>query len=204
MLEALSTPELGEDLLLLVVQFRRNDPRDRLADHLLWRVAEDAGRPGVPRGDPPLQGLADDRIVGRGDNRRQARRVDLRLRALGHIDQQVDRADHLARGIAQRGRMGQKGHARAIRPLGDGLDPPQRPALPQRPRHRAFVIWHWPTIGPIEAPGSAPSRDAELWPISPERGSGLVIEGDAAVWIGRVNGDGQGLKQISAGDHGAF
>ena len=83
MLDPLAAAELGQDLVLLVLQLGRDDLRDRLADHLVGLVAEDPLGAGVPRGDDALQRLADDRVVRRDDDRRQARRVDLRCAALG-------------------------------------------------------------------------------------------------------------------------
>src|SRR5262249_13319665 len=52
-----------EDLLLLPVQFGRDDPQDRLADHLARVVTEDARRARVPRGDAAIDGLTDDGVV---------------------------------------------------------------------------------------------------------------------------------------------
>ena len=44
MLDAFASLQPREDLLLLAVQFGRDDPQDRLADHLARVVTEDAPR----------------------------------------------------------------------------------------------------------------------------------------------------------------
>ena len=62
-----------EDLRHLLAPFRRHDQMDGLADGFLRGIAEQALRALVPRGDAAFQRLADDRIVGRGDDRRQER-----------------------------------------------------------------------------------------------------------------------------------
>ena len=53
-------------------------------------------------------------------------------------------------------------------------------------------------IGPIELPGAAELALADLGPASPERGRGLVVEGDAALGVGRIDGGRQGLEQLRA------
>ena len=62
-----------QDLRHLLASFRRHDQDDRLADGLVRRIAEQALRALAPRGDAAIQRLLHDRVVGRGDNRRQQR-----------------------------------------------------------------------------------------------------------------------------------
>jgi hypothetical protein len=51
----------------LIPTFIDAETRDRLADHLVGAIAEQALGPGVPTRDHAVHGLADDRVVGRGD-----------------------------------------------------------------------------------------------------------------------------------------
>ena len=55
------------------------------ADRLRRRVAVDALRGRVPAGDRPLKRLADDRVIGRFDDRRQMSDLRLRELALGDV-----------------------------------------------------------------------------------------------------------------------
>src|SRR5262245_66101378 len=59
MLDAFASLQLREDLLFLAVQFGRDDPQNRLSDHLARVVTEDARRAGVPRGAAAIEPLAD-------------------------------------------------------------------------------------------------------------------------------------------------
>ena len=58
---------------LLVQPLRRDDQGDGLADGLRGGVAEEPLGPGVPRPDDAVEGLADDRVLGRLDDGRQPR-----------------------------------------------------------------------------------------------------------------------------------
>ena len=65
---------------MICVLFRdailRNDERDMAAHRLLRGVAEQALGGGVPALDDSVERLADDRIVGRLDDRREETRVE--------------------------------------------------------------------------------------------------------------------------------
>jgi hypothetical protein len=61
-LDALAACEPLEYPLLFVPELLRNDDRDRLADHLLRRVAEQPPRTAVPRRDASVERFADDRV----------------------------------------------------------------------------------------------------------------------------------------------
>ncbi len=152
MLDAFASLQPRQDLLLLVMQFGRNEAKDRLADHLARLVAEDARGAGVPRGDAALDGLADDRVVRGNDDRRQSRRFQVRVMPLGHVHQQVDGADEPPGGVAQRRRIGHEPHPRAIGPFGDGLYAAHLPALLEGDRHRALVMRERPAVRPIQPP----------------------------------------------------
>src|ERR1700721_1661537 len=58
-------PQPGQDVLLLGLELGRYDAGDRLADHLARFVAEDARGRGVPRHDPTVEALADNRVARR-------------------------------------------------------------------------------------------------------------------------------------------
>ena len=77
---------------------RRHENRDRLADDLLRRVAEDPLRAGVPGGDDAVQIFADDRVVGRFDYGGELRCSLLGLLALADVarERQVERLAALA------------------------------------------------------------------------------------------------------------
>ena len=64
-LDALAAPKPSEDVLLFPVQFRRDNPGDRLPYHFVGLVSENCGRTGIPRRDDAIQGLADDGVIGR-------------------------------------------------------------------------------------------------------------------------------------------
>ena len=68
MVDALAAPDLVENLRLFVQMIVRDQDRDRLADHFLGGVAEQALGADVPAHDDPVQVLADDRVVGRFDD----------------------------------------------------------------------------------------------------------------------------------------
>src|SRR5262249_12887450 len=106
MVDAFAALQPREDLPLLAVQFRRDNAKDRLADHLARLVAEDPRRARVPRGDAALDGFADDGVVGGYHDGRQARRLKFRVVLLGDVHQEVDGADEPPGGITQRGRIG--------------------------------------------------------------------------------------------------
>ena len=73
MLDPFTTANPLQDRSLLVLPFSGNDQMDRLANRLLGLVAEEPLGPGIPGEDPPLERLADDRILRRLNNRGQKR-----------------------------------------------------------------------------------------------------------------------------------
>src|SRR5690242_16220234 len=85
--------ELLEDVGFLVALVLRNDPRDRLADHLGFRVAEEIFGAAVPARDGAVESPADDRVVRRGDDRSELRLG--RLRPLSLLDVFDDRDEIL-------------------------------------------------------------------------------------------------------------
>src|SRR5436190_17413841 len=81
MVDLLATPDVADDVVFLGLSLRRDDAPDRLADHLLGGEAEQPLRPRVPRGDDAVQRLADDGVVARLDDRREA--LGLKMQDLG-------------------------------------------------------------------------------------------------------------------------
>ncbi len=69
----LTPKQPGLDRGLLTLAARRQEEGDRAAHHFRHGVAEEAFGAGVPRVDIAAEILADDRIVGRLDDRRQRR-----------------------------------------------------------------------------------------------------------------------------------
>ena len=84
--DALARAQPRQDHLLLARALRRNDHEDRLADRLVGGIAEQPLGALVPGEDPTVQRLADDRVVGRIDDRGEARLDFVRLRAVARVD----------------------------------------------------------------------------------------------------------------------
>ena len=77
--------------------------RDRLADHLLGAVAEDALGALVPARDDAGERLADDGIVGRVDDRGRVGVRLLRAPAFGDVRHHADRAERPTGGVTDDG-----------------------------------------------------------------------------------------------------
>ena len=78
MADPVTGPDAGEHGGLFVLMIRRDQHEERLADCLRRSVAGDALGSVVPRGDGAVERLADDRVVGGLDDRRQQRRGGMR------------------------------------------------------------------------------------------------------------------------------
>ena len=115
----------------------------------------------------------------------------------GDINQHIYRTDQAPRSIVQRRRIGPKGDTRSVGPLGDSLTTPDRTVFLQRPGHRALVMRHPPTIGPIETPRYAPLVAADFGPTTRELHCGLIEEGDPTGGVGRINRRRQRVEQIA-------
>jgi hypothetical protein len=200
-IDAFVAPQLRENPLLFLVQLGRDDAGDRLADHLARFVAEQALGGGVPRGDHAVDGLADDRVVGRGDDGREARSLHLAHVPIGDVHEQVDAGDHAAGGVPQGGRIGQEAHPGAVRPFRDGLDPAHRPPFLERHRHRALVVRQGSAVRPEQPPRPAPLAAADLRTAAPQVGGGLVVVGDASLGVGHVDRYRQCVEQLGADHH---
>ena len=85
LLDFFAPPEPGQDLGEIVGEVRRCEQRDRAADGLLRGVAVHSLRAEVPGLDRSLDVLADDRVVGGFDDRRELAGGDLNPPALAHI-----------------------------------------------------------------------------------------------------------------------
>jgi len=160
-----------------------------LADHLLWLIAEDARRACIPRRDASVESLADDGVVGRHHDSRKPRGFDFRLLQVRCVDQQIDGANHAAGFVFQRRRVRTERDAGTVGPFKNSFDVPDRPPFFDSGRHRAFVMSHRRAVGPIKAPGSAPEVGSELWAMAPKVGGSLIVEGDAPLSVGDVDGD---------------
>jgi hypothetical protein len=72
----LASSDARQDFAFLAPQLGRDQQRDRLADHLGRRIAEDAFGAFIPGGDDAVEVLADDGIVGGLDDRGEKRLPD--------------------------------------------------------------------------------------------------------------------------------
>ncbi len=73
MVDRHAAAHLGKDFVLLFHLVRRHDQPDVLADGFFGRIAEQPGGGAVPRGDDPVEVLADDDIVRRIDDSGEVR-----------------------------------------------------------------------------------------------------------------------------------
>src|SRR6185312_14249517 len=115
--------------------------------------------------------------------------------ALGDVDQHVHRTGELAGFIEQRRRIGNEGHARAVRPLASRFHAAHRSLLLEADRHRALVVAQRRAVGPIELPRAAPLAGAQHRAVAPQFRGGFVVVGDAPGGVGGVDGGGQGIEQ---------
>ena len=87
MVDALATPQARQDVVLFLLPIGGDQKSNGLSNDLSRGVAEEPFRRAVPRDDRPVEGLADDRVVARVDDRGQVPRVALEplaLRQVGH------------------------------------------------------------------------------------------------------------------------
>ncbi len=70
--DGLAVEDVGEDVHLFFAPIRRNEHLHRLAENLFRGVSEQVAGSPVPRRDPAVERLADDRVVGRFDDGREA------------------------------------------------------------------------------------------------------------------------------------
>ena len=68
MLDALASPDFLQNHPFFVVQFRRNDRHDRLANDVFRQIAKNSRGGAVPRKNAALQRLANDGVLGRLNN----------------------------------------------------------------------------------------------------------------------------------------
>src|SRR5579883_2218664 len=65
------SPKLRQDMLLLAEPVGRNEDSDGAADHLVRAIAEQSLRAAIPARNGAVERLADDRVLGRGDEDRK-------------------------------------------------------------------------------------------------------------------------------------
>ena len=82
--EALPALEARQHLGEFIASVRGDEQGDRLPQDFGRRVAEEVLRSPIPAGDAAVQGLADNRLLGGGDNGSQLRAHGFRLLALRH------------------------------------------------------------------------------------------------------------------------
>ena len=103
MVQALAAPQLAQHLQQLARAVRRRDQRDRLAARVLAPASEQPLRPGVPGANHPVERHADDRVLGRLDDRRPLDARPLPPAVLGHVAEDQDGADDLLAGVTDGG-----------------------------------------------------------------------------------------------------
>jgi hypothetical protein len=118
------------------------------------------------------------------------------LLALADVDKHVDGADDLAARIAQRSRIGNERNASAVGTLGDRFSVADRAPLLQRHGHRALVVAHRRSVGPIELPGHAPLVAADRGRAAGELHRRFIVVGDLPLRVGRVDRGGNGCEQV--------
>lgn len=102
MVDLLARPDARQDVRFLIMPVQRNERGDWLADDLGGGVAEQFFRAPVPADNPAIEILGKDSIVRGLDEGGEALGLLEHLRAMAHIDQHVDRADHLTMDIKER------------------------------------------------------------------------------------------------------
>ena len=197
MLDPLAALQARQDLVLLVVQFRRDDRVNRLADHLLGLVSEDPLSARVPGPDDTLQGLADDGVVGGGDDGRKMRGFELGQVPLRDVDQHVGRPGKAPLRVEERCRVGDIAEARSVRPLADQLDSLDRAPFAQSDRRGRFLGRHGLALRREDPPQDRPLVDADLRRAARHFEAGAVAEGDDALCVGRVDGDRHTLQRVA-------
>jgi hypothetical protein len=149
MIYALTSSKSRKDLSLLVLQLRRNDPGDRLANHLVRVITEYAGCTGIPGGDLAFQALADDGVIRGVDDGSEPFQLNICLMALRNVHKKIDCADQPTGSVPQRRRIGKKANPCTVRPFGNGLNAANCPSLLQGGRHRAFIVLQNAAVRPI-------------------------------------------------------
>src|SRR6185437_8993247 len=76
-IDALTAPQLLQEALLLLVELGRDDRQDGFTDDLALGVPEESFRGRIPRGNPAVDALADDGIVGGFDDQGELSRPEL-------------------------------------------------------------------------------------------------------------------------------
>ena len=76
-INTLGGANLSQNVVLVLVEFRRHDQTDRLPNRFGRGVAEDPLGSAIPRGNGALEILADDGVVGRRDDARKAELGDI-------------------------------------------------------------------------------------------------------------------------------
>src|ERR1700757_1160240 len=88
-----------QNKIFLILQFRRDNQPDRFTENLRRREAEHSLGRWVPRGDDTVQVLANDGIIGAGNNRREESLQTLLLR---DIPGNFGSANHAPGGVSDR------------------------------------------------------------------------------------------------------
>jgi len=102
MIDSIATPQASEHPSLFVVALGRNEQQDRVPDDFVRPIAEETFRAGVPADDGTGQILADDRIVGRIHDRRDARSQDRGFLGDRDVAGDLRSADDMSRAVFDR------------------------------------------------------------------------------------------------------
>src|SRR5258705_12040341 len=94
MLDLLPAADAFENLVLFALMTFRNDQPNRPADSLLRRVSEHALSSRIPRGNHAVQVFAHDGVVGRFNDRREARAIAFGVFPSGDVARDFRDADN--------------------------------------------------------------------------------------------------------------
>ena len=120
MLDRFAAPKAAQDVVFLALAVGRDDHPDRPPDRLRCREAEQSLGGRVPRGDDPVEVLADDRLLGPADEGGEPQR--------GYLGSLLVRGVLEQSGEAVRGREDSSSEPAPVRPIerlegdGRGLD----------------------------------------------------------------------------------
>jgi hypothetical protein len=121
----------------------------------------------------------------------------LRLLAIADVDGHADDADHRARGIAQRRRIGHDRDAPAVHTLEDELAAVHAHTPPQRNLCWTIAQVRRRSVGLIEAAEVGPLVRAEFGAFPPQIDGALVAVGDAAVRVRDIDRGGERPQQFA-------
>src|SRR6202022_1467308 len=197
MVNAFASSDLLKNKRLLVSTILWDQYRHGLPDNFRGLISEEPGCCVVPAADDAVEIFADNCVIRRVDDGRQALRSLLGTLSLCNVHQHVHRSNEHARRVENGRWEGEERNASAIGTFRYRFQAPDRLLFLHRSGHRALIVRHCPSIRPEELPRSAPFAVAEIRPAAPKRSSGLVVVRYAAGGIRRVDRRRKRVDQLS-------